>query len=51
MTNGDLIRRMTDEELVAGGYIQCPRIYRNCTTGKTCEQCKIEFLKKEADKQ
>lgn len=48
MTNGDKIRAMTDEELVDSGYIECPHIYRNCTTKMSCDDCKLEYLKKEA---
>ena len=51
MTNGDKIRAMTDEELVEAGLIECPKIYRNCTTGKTCKECKIEYLQREAKDQ
>lgn len=48
MTNGDVIRNMTDEELVDNGFIECPNIYRNCDK-KSCRECKIEFLRMEAD--
>lgn len=50
LTNGDLIRSMTDEELVDNIYIDCPRIFRNCDK-KTCRECKIEYLRREADDQ
>lgn len=49
MTNGDVIRNMTDEELVDNGYIECPRIWRNCDK-KNCRDCKIEFLRMEEEK-
>lgn len=49
MTNGDAIRNMTDEELVDYGFIECPKIYRNCEK-KSCRECKIEYLKREEEK-
>lgn len=49
LTYGDMIRSMTDEELVDNNYIECPRIYRNCEE-KTCRECKIEYLRMEAEK-
>lgn len=47
ITNGDVIRSMTDAELVDYGYVECPKIYRNCDK-KTCRECKIEYLRAEA---
>lgn len=47
ITNGDVIRSLSDSELVDYGYIECPKIYRNCDK-KSCRECKIEYLKMEA---
>lgn len=51
MTNGDKIRSMTDEELVDNGLVECPKIIKNCNTGKSCFDCKVEYLQREADDQ
>ena len=55
MNNGDRIRQMTNEELVA--VIPCPYIkdvYDECKFGwrertQTCEECKLEYLNKKTE--
>ena len=50
MKIGDLIRQMTDEELIDNGFIECPNIYRNCSK-KSCYECKMEYLNMEAEEE
>ena len=49
MTNADKIRNMTDEELcdyMAESICDSVDI---CTNGKQCRECRLEWLKQEAD--
>ena len=46
LTNGDLVRRMPDEELAKTFARNCHG--RVCVSGQTCEECWLDWLKQEA---
>lgn len=52
MTNGDKIRRMTDEELAEhlGDYICNNRLSGECQRFKSCEECKMSWLQEPVKK-
>lgn len=53
MTNGDKIRAMSDEELVDLIFSMgmCPphREWCDCTFVGTCKECRLEWLRQEAE--
>lgn len=49
MTNGDRIRQMTDEELAEhlSSYICDNRESGDCQRFKSCEECKLSWIRQE----
>ena len=49
ITNGDIVREMTDEELVALIFTPCPKWNEPCSPNISCHDCLRDWLKQEVE--
>lgn len=48
-TNGDIVREMTDEELVGFIFSPCPKWNEPCPPNISCHDCLRDWLKQEVE--